>query len=115
MDLGGAAWDALSDILDELEQDGHGNADRQRLVFQAAGGVTFTLTAGYVSWLLRAGYLSASLLTSLPLWREFDPLPILGKPDDKKPRKRRPGDAPQEAAPQDAISAEERFFEAENP
>jgi hypothetical protein len=39
---------------------------------------------GYVSWLLRAGYLSASLTSVLPLWREFDPLPVLAATTKKK-------------------------------
>jgi hypothetical protein len=47
-------------------------------------GVTFAFSAGYVSWLLRAGYLSAAVLSSAPVWRQFDPLPILGKPEEQE-------------------------------
>ena len=39
--------------------------------------VAMAMTAGYVMWSLRGASLLASLLTSLPLWRSLDPLPIL--------------------------------------
>jgi VCBS repeat-containing protein len=35
------------------------------------------ITVGYVVWSLRGASLIASLLTSMPLWRSLDPLPIL--------------------------------------
>jgi len=35
------------------------------------------MSVGYVLWCLRSGTLMASALSSLPLWRTFDPLPVL--------------------------------------
>ena len=32
---------------------------------------------GLVAWILRGGTLLASLLASMPSWRNFDPIPIL--------------------------------------
>ncbi|MGR8919464.1 MAG: VCBS domain-containing protein, partial [Gammaproteobacteria bacterium] len=81
------AWDVLSDMLNQMDDDGRGNGDAEGGAFRAATGMTFTLTAGYVSWLLRAGYLSASIMSALPLWREFDPLPVLGGKRGEKDRK----------------------------
>jgi hypothetical protein len=40
-------------------------------------GTTVTLTAGFVSWLLRGGTLLASFLSTVPLFKRFDLLPIL--------------------------------------
>ena len=40
-----------------------------------------SLTVGYVFWIARAGYLLSSILSSLPAWKEFDPLPILDRVD----------------------------------
>ncbi len=40
-------------------------------------GTTVALTAGYVSWILRGGALLTSLLSTIPLFRRFDPIPIL--------------------------------------
>ena len=44
-----------------------------------------TFTVGIVSYLLRAGSMVASMMSTLPLWRGFDPIIILsGKKKDKK-------------------------------
>ncbi len=40
------------------------------------------LSTGAVAWMLRGGTLLGSLLASLPVWRQLDPIPILGM--DKK-------------------------------
>jgi hypothetical protein len=40
-------------------------------------GASVSLTAGFVSWILRAGSLMASFMSTVPLLRRFDPLPIL--------------------------------------
>jgi len=37
------------------------------------------LTVGYVIWLIRGGTLLASLISSLPAWCSFDPLPVLDR------------------------------------
>ncbi len=43
----------------------------------ALAGTSLGLTVGIVSWLLRGGALLSALLSSMPLWRGFDPLPVL--------------------------------------
>jgi hypothetical protein len=43
----------------------------------AAAGVSVVFSAGYVAWCLRSGALLASAISSLPMWRSFDPLPVL--------------------------------------
>jgi hypothetical protein len=40
-------------------------------------GLTATLTVGYLVWSLQAGSMTSILLSSLPTWRAFDPLPVL--------------------------------------
>ena len=73
-----AIWESIEAMMDQM--DGRDTAwyqDDQVLTTTTTAGLTVSFTVGYVSWLLRAGYLSASMLTVLPLWREFDPLPVL--------------------------------------
>ncbi|MCZ6616919.1 MAG: hypothetical protein O7E57_02210, partial [Gammaproteobacteria bacterium] len=43
---------------------------------------TVSLSAGFAVWVLRSGALVLSLLGSSPMWRQFDPLPVLGPDDD---------------------------------
>ena len=82
-----AFWESIQAMMDQMDdRDGPWYRDGQELTTTAATGLTISFTVGYVSWLLRAGYLSASLISILPLWREFDPLPVLAKTTEKKRR-----------------------------
>jgi hypothetical protein len=47
-----------------------------------------TFTAGIVSYLLRIGSLVASMMSTLPLWRGFDPIAILARSKKEKKRKK---------------------------
>jgi hypothetical protein len=46
-------------------------------IIKAVKGVTLTLSVGLATWVLRTGSLVASALTSIPIWKSFDPLPVL--------------------------------------
>jgi hypothetical protein len=43
---------------------------------------SLALSVGAIWWATRATGLIASLLSSLPAWRNFDPLPVLGRNED---------------------------------
>ena len=62
------------DLDRELEEDQKGS----RLASEAMVGVTMSLSAGFVNWVLRAGSLMAGFMSMAPLWKQLDPLPILG-------------------------------------
>ena len=47
-------------------------------------GITVSITTGIVVWALRAGSLLLTMLSLLPLWKGFDPLPVLVRRDRKK-------------------------------
>jgi hypothetical protein len=79
-------WSSLNDMMGQMDDNHEAWFSDDNVYTSAASGLTVTMTAGYVSWLLRAGYLSASMLSVMPLWREFDPLPVLAKSTDS-PRK----------------------------
>ncbi len=63
----------------------------------AIAGASLMLTAGFVGWLLRGGALLSALLSSMPLWRGFDPLTIM------MPAKRPDEDADQPPSDVDRI------------
>ena len=44
------------------------------------------LSVGFVTWILRATSLLSALLSSMPLWSRFDPLPVLAM--SRRERKR---------------------------
>ncbi|MGA7178783.1 MAG: DUF2341 domain-containing protein [Thiobacillaceae bacterium] len=53
------------------------------IITQGAQISAATLSVGAVWWALRAGGLFTGLLTSLPAWRSFDVLPVLGRDEDE--------------------------------
>jgi hypothetical protein len=65
----------LADDLDRVVQEREYQA---RLLGRVASFSGIALSAGFVAWLLHGGSLLTSFLVSMPAWRHFDPLPVLG-------------------------------------
>jgi hypothetical protein len=84
LEAGAPIWSVIDVMMGQMSSDDGSSTDQEQVIVKTTKGLTFTLTAGYVSWLLRAGYLSASLMSIAPLWRQFDPLPVLAQPKDSK-------------------------------
>ena len=89
-------WQALDTVKRQMS--GLDNPDDVRAVFmvQIATGSGVVLSAGYVGWILRGGMLASMLFSSMPMWRGFDPLPLLAvrkarKRKREKDKKRREG------------------------
>jgi VCBS repeat-containing protein len=92
-------WSLLDVMGREMSEHRNEQASGDGIVLQSATVGTFVLSAGYVAWLLRAGVLSASLLSSMPLWRQVDPLPVLSARAKKREQQRvdLPDDDPEES------------------
>ena len=76
-------WDGLNKMSKDLDESVEEEDRKIALSTEAAAGVGISMTAGFVSWALRAGSMAASFLTAMPMWRNLDPMPILGE-DNKK-------------------------------
>lgn len=68
-------WQELDTLGSEL--DGHNKFNIEIDASVTIAVATVASTVGYVLWSLRGGVLMASLLSSLPVWKIVDPLPIL--------------------------------------
>ena len=77
-------WEALDTMKRQMS--GMDDSEQAQAVFMAqiAAGSGILLSAGYVSWILRGGALAAMLLSSMPTWAGFDPLPLLAARKKKK-------------------------------
>ncbi len=64
----------------------------QTVLTLAMASTSLGLTVGIVSWLLRGGALLGALLSSMPLWREFDPLPVVMRPKRRDQEEQPPSD-----------------------
>jgi hypothetical protein len=68
----------LNQFSDELGQTMEEQAGGLSLFVDMLKGTALAFSAGFVAWLVRGGALVAGLMASLPAWRYFDPIPILG-------------------------------------
>jgi hypothetical protein len=68
----------LNKLAGDLERAVQEREHQAHLLGQVASFSGFALSAGFVAWILRGGSLLASFLVSMPAWRHFDPLPVLG-------------------------------------
>ena len=76
--LGQLNRDALAKAIErEFVETVHGNTTAAKVLMVSLAFTSIALTAGLFGWLLRGGSLVAALLSSIPLWRGFDPLVIV--------------------------------------
>lgn len=94
---------SLAQALDSLRRglDGFASADDidGAFVLQVSTGLGAVLSVSFVSWILRGGALAATLLSTIPMWKGFDPLPMLlgrrraGDEEDKREDMSEAGDS----------------------
>ncbi len=68
---------AMSGDLNQIDQDLMHNVQIANGTATTVAGITGVFTVGYVFWMARSGMLLASLVSAMPAWKSFDPLPIL--------------------------------------
>jgi hypothetical protein len=67
------SMEILRDSINSIE-----SMERQeKIITKTVLGGTLTLSVGLATWILRGGSLLASALTTMPIWKGFDPLPVL--------------------------------------
>ncbi|MGH8652332.1 MAG: hypothetical protein ACREYE_09230 [Gammaproteobacteria bacterium] len=78
-------WAAIGRMKAEMDTDQRQLNDELAVVT----GAGVVLSVGFVAWLLRGGSLLAALLSTMPVWKGLDPLPILVSRRTKEDEKRR--------------------------
>ena len=63
--------------LDSMREELNEGSDVQQAVVGSSLAVSAGMSAGYVAWLARSGVLLSSVMSTLPVWRFVDPLPVL--------------------------------------
>ena len=77
-----ALWIAIDDMKQQINEDLTEDVTQVQIRLGAISGSGVALTAGVVAWVLRGGALMTSLISTIPLWKGYDPLPILAYRDD---------------------------------
>lgn len=83
----GLLLEQLDTFQEDLKEDMESDQSFEKFVVGTTTVGITGLTVGYVIWLIRGGTLLASLISSLPAWCSFDPLPVLdrwGPSDDRR-------------------------------
>ena len=78
-----ALWTALDQFSENITEN-MTDVELKAAVVSTSG---MALTAGVVAWVLRSGALMTSLISSIPLWKGYDPMPILAKRDEDEKEK----------------------------
>jgi VCBS repeat-containing protein len=91
---------------DTLEMDGK----RGKLIIGTATGLGASVFAGYVIWAFRGSSLVLGALTAMPMWRCFDPLPVI-MGNDKNRRDRDETKSTQQELDQDETTVKELLGE----
>jgi VCBS repeat-containing protein len=87
----------LEEMTASLEQ-AMGMSQEQHVVTVRIAALTgSTLSAGFIAWALRSGTLLASFMATMPAWRHFDPLPVLGGSRSEWERRKKEAEQDQQA------------------
>jgi hypothetical protein len=102
-------WKALDAMKREMSATDGDEQFGGVMVTQISTGMSLMLSAGLMSWILRGGALASALLSTMPMWQGFDPLPIL-----LARKKRKPGKDGHDSQDDEILQTSEvdRFFEA---
>ena len=100
-EAGRSVSDLLLAKLDEmavsLEQTIGVSEEQQALVTRITALTGTTLSVGFIVWALRSGALLASFMATMPAWRHFDPLPVMGLSHSERERRRKEAERDRQA------------------
>jgi VCBS repeat-containing protein len=87
----------LDEMTASLEQAMGVSQEQHAITVRIAALTGTTLSAGFIAWALRSGTLLASFMATMPAWRHFDPLPVLGGSRREWERRRKEAEQDQQA------------------
>ncbi|WP_175304539.1 tandem-95 repeat protein [Candidatus Nitrospira nitrificans] len=87
----------LDDMTASLEQAMDLSQEQHAIIVRIAALTGTTLSSGFIVWTLRSGTLLASCLATMPVWRHFDPLPVLGGSGSERERRRKEAERDRQA------------------
>jgi VCBS repeat-containing protein len=73
----GESYFAISEKMDQFRQSLDAEMILPELAVEGIVAATSSFSVGAAFWLLRGGYIVASVISALPAWQTFDPIPIL--------------------------------------
>jgi len=83
IDLSPQLLNALQSLKNNAETNYDEASHKKELVVTSVTVISGTLTVGIITWLLNSGSLLATAVTTSPLWRSIDPIPVLANRTDR--------------------------------
>lgn len=77
----------LDRIQQQIDETLEMEANQGKLVIGAAAGIGASVMVGYVVWVFRGASLLLGAVSAMPMWRCFDPLPVLFLEEKKEKKK----------------------------
>jgi hypothetical protein len=77
-------WNQLNSFRDDLNSHRESTALIENIVVGTTTAVSGGLTVGYVIWLIRGGSLLATMMSIMPSWISFDPLPVMDQFEEEE-------------------------------
>jgi hypothetical protein len=99
-------WNNIDLMREQMDSDKK-QLDKNDVEIEFVAGATISITAGFVSWVLRGGALLSSLLSSVSLFKQFDPLAVVFNKTESKAKQ-------QETDKQDKQDNVEAMFDKNN-
>ena len=79
-----ALWVAVDKMTQQMSETNTEEIENIKFKADAVSSSGVALTAGVVAWVMRSSALMTSLMSTLPLWKGYDLLPILAYRDDEE-------------------------------
>lgn len=92
-----ALWLALDTMKSNMKNSVQKNSLDRDLFIDVAQTTSIFIAAGLTNWYLKSSALLASVLSTLPLWSPFDPLPILALSRRERKKRKASAEAEREA------------------
>gem|GEM_PF-6924924 len=77
-----ALLNAISDMSSDVNNASQKDEIQLELAIKAGTVVSVTLTVGFITWLMQTGAFLTTALSTAPLWRSLDPIPVLMSSDE---------------------------------
>ena len=101
-------WQQIDSMTEQMEDPEEFGLSGSAKHIEVTASVTGSIAAGFVSWLLRGGSLLASTMSAAPLWRQFDPMPVLSQTPSGKKKASGNGDQKNDSGDESVVN---KFFE----
>jgi hypothetical protein len=82
-------WDNLGVVQQQMQEVNELEERELAITVGTVEGFTAFTLAGYVVWIFRGGALLSGILATMPIWKGFDPLPILDLSDKRRKKLRK--------------------------